>query len=407
MDRRGYRVTFAEKARRNPRLARGLELLKGAPDVWYWTTRTNKAEVARELRRIGFGNFLFCSITRRDLGVWVTPEEVRAVAEIPDVLQAEYDIYTDTMEPAMLDKIDAVRPHWPLEVWERGDYVADANGVPRRGWKVALKSDPAKPVIGCLRLCERQAPSYLRARVARRLVEAPYGARFFDVTGTSVGTCDNPRHPLTRRQSVEARRALLAIAGNEFGLVTGSEDGLECYVPECDWFEGNFSAARWRVDGGRYMWRIYDETPLVMERAIDPAIRCPFWEMVFHDCVSSTWYWTDYNNKFPHDWWKRDLLNVVSGTPPMYLFTPEVFEEQKGRLAASVRVAAPVARATADAVLEEFAWLTADRLVQQARFSNGVVATVNFGDRPFTMTDGSVLAPRGHHVVGIGNRVGP
>ena len=395
MDRRGYRVTFAEKARRNPRLAAGLNLLKGAPDIWYWTTRTNKAEVARELRRIGFGNFLFCSITRRDLGVWVTPEEVRAVAEIPDVLQAEYDIYTDTMEPAMLDKIDAVRPHWPLEVWERGDYVADANGVPRRGWKVALKSDPAKPVIGCLRLCERQAPSYLRARVARRLVEAPYGARFFDVTGTSVGTCDNPRHPLTRRQSVEARRALLAIAGNEFGLVTGSEDGLECYVPECDWFEGNFSAARWRVDGGRYMWRIYDETPPVMERAIDPATRCPFWEMVFHDCVSSTWYWTDYNNKFPHDWWKRDLLNVVSGTPPMYLFTPEVFEEQKDRLAASVRVATPVARATADAVLEEFAWLTADRLVQQARFSNGVVATVNFGDRPFTLADGTVLAPRG------------
>ena len=97
MDRRGYRVTFAEKARRNPRLAAGLNLLKGAPDIWYWTTRTNKAEVARELRRIGFGNFLFCSITRRDLGVWVTPEEVLAVAEIPDVLQAENDIYTDTM----------------------------------------------------------------------------------------------------------------------------------------------------------------------------------------------------------------------------------------------------------------------------------------------------------------------
>ena len=407
MDCCGYRVTFIEKARRNPRLARGLELLKGAPDVWYWTTRTNKADVARELRRIGFGNFLFCSITRRDLGVWVTPEEVRAVAEIPDVLQAEYDIYTDTMEPAMLDKIDAVRPHWPLEVWERGDYVADANGVPRRGWKVALKSDPAKPVVGCLRLCERQAPPYLRARVSRRLAEAPYGARFFDVTGTGVGTCDNPRHPLTRRQSVEARRALLAIAGNEFGLVTGSEDGLECYVPECDWFEGNFSAARWRVDGGRYMWRIYDETPPVMERAIDPAIRCPFWEMVFHDCVSSTWYWTDYNNKFPHDWWKRDLLNVVSGTPPMYLFTPEVFEKQKDRLAASVRVTTPVARATADAVLEEFAWLTADRLVQQARFSNGVIATVNFGDRSFTLADGTVLAPRGHHVVGLGDKAVP
>ena len=89
------------------------------------------------------------------------------------------------------------------------------------------------------------------------------------------------------------------------------------------------------------------------------------------------------------------------------MLTPEVFEEQKDRLAASVRVATPVARATADAVLEEFAWLTADRLVQQARFSNGVVATVNFGDSPFALADGTVLAPRGHHVVGLASRGAP
>ena len=338
------------------------------------------------------------AITRKDLGTWVTPQEVRDVAALPDVLLAEYDIYTDTMEPEMLDKIDAVRPHWPLGVWEANAYVMKKDGTPVRGWKVALKTDPTKPVIGCLRLCENRAPRYLRERVSARLAEAPWNARFFDVTGTGIGTCQNPKHPLTRRQSVAARKRLLAIAGDEYGLVTGTEDGLECFVPECDYFEGNFSAAHWRVDGGRYMWRIYDEAPPVMARAIDPATRCPFWEMVFHDCIASTWYWTDYNNKFPRDWWKRDLLNIVSGTPPMYLFTPEVLDQQQERLSASVKAATRVARLTADAVLDEYRWLTVDRLVQQSHFSNGVTATVNFGDRPYTMSDGWVLPARGHRV---------
>lgn len=398
MARRGHRVTFREKARRNPRLAKGLEILKGAPDVWYWSLRDDRGAVARRLRGLGFPNMLFSAITRKDLGTWVTPQEVRDVAALPDVLLAEYDIYTDTMEPEMLDKIDAVRPHWPLGVWANGDYVTDANGVPQRGWKVALKTDPTKPVIGCLRLCESRAPRYLRERVSARLAEAPWNARFFDVTGTGIGTCQNPKHPLTRRQSVAARKRLLAIAGDEYGLVTGTEDGLECFVPECDYFEGNFSAAHWRVDGGRYMWRIYDEAPPVMARAIDPATRCPFWEMVFHDCIASTWYWTDYNNKFPRDWWKRDLLNIVSGTPPMYLFTPEVLDRQQERLSASVKAATRVARLTADAVLDEYRWLTVGRLVQQSHFSNGVTATVNFGDRPYTMSDGWVLPARGHRV---------
>jgi len=396
MDKRGFRVTFREKARRNPRIAEGLSLLKGAPDIWYWTTRSDKADVARSLRSIGFANMLFSSVTRRDLGVWVTPEEVKAVAEIPDVLQTEYDIYTDTMEPSMLDKIDAVRPHWPLEVWDNGDYIMTAEGKPARGWRVALKTDPTKPVVGCLRLCEKQAPRYLRERVSKRLAEAPYKARFFDVTGTSVGSCQNPKHPLTRRQSMKARKDLLAIAGREYGLVTGTEDGLECYVPECDYFEGNFSAAHWRVDGGRYMWKIYDETPPIMERAIDPAIRFPFWEMVFHDCIVSYWYWTDYNNKFPQDWWKRDLLNVVAGTPPMYFFTPEVYADQKERLGASVRVATSTARDTADAVFTGFRWLTADRLVQQSEFSNGVTVVANFSEQPYRLPDGRTVPPHGH-----------
>ena len=393
MRRLGYAVTFREKAARKPKLAAQYELLKGAPDVWYWEIDGDKAGFARALKRLGFDNFIFSTVTRRDLNVWVTPEEVRALAAIPGVLTAEYDIYRDTMEPAMLSKIDAVRPHWPLAAWDRDDIVRQADGRPARGWKVALKEDPTKPAVGCALLCEAQAIPYVRERVGARLAEAPYAVRFLDVTGTSLGECWNPKHPLTRRESERCRRATFDVIGREFGLLCGAEDGLWCFVPEVDYFEGNFSAAYYRVDGGRYMWKTYEKSPEIMKRAIDPATRVPFFEMVFHDCVASYWYWTDYNNRFEDTWWQRDLLNALSGTPPMYLFTRETFARQKSRLADSVKVTTPVARATADATIVGWRWLTRDRLVQESSFSNGVKVIANFSEVAYRVPDGAVVAP--------------
>jgi len=394
MKRRGYLVTWREKARRHPEMAARYELLKGAPDVWYWEVDGAKGRLAAELRTMGFTNFLFSTVTRRDLNVWVTPEEVREIVKTPGVIATEYDIYRDTMEPAMLDKIDAVRPHWPLAAWDRGDCVMCENGSMARGWKVALKTAPDVPKVGCALLCEAQAIPYVRERVSKRLTEAPYGARFLDVTGTSIGTCFHPRHPLTRRASERARQATFRMLADEFALLCGAEDGLECFVPCCDYFEGNFSAAYYRVDGGRYMWRTYEKSPEIMRRAIDPATRVPFFEMVFHDCIASYWYWTDYNNRFEDTWWQRDLLNAVSGTPPMYFFTREVFERQKARLAASVKIAARTAKVTADATIVGWRWLTADRLVQESRFSNGYAVLANFSENPYRATDGSVIPPR-------------
>ena len=42
-----------------------------------------------------------------------------------------------------------------------------------------------------------------------------------------------------------------------------------------------------------------------------------------------------------------------------------------------------------------YRWLTPDRKVQQSRFENGVVCTVNFGDKPFKMKDGRIVPPQG------------
>ena len=97
------------------------------------------------------------------------------------------------------------------------------------------------------------------------------------------------------------------------------------------------------------------------------------------------------NNKFPKLWHRRDLFNFVTGEPPMYFFTRETFAKQKDRLAASYGLATCVAKATFGVPMSDYRWLTDDRMVQQSEFENGVVATVNFGDRPFAMADGFAL----------------
>lgn len=394
MDAKGFRVTFDQKRRRNPAMASRYDVLIGAPNIWYWGAE--KVQVAKRLKELGFENFLMNCAGGAEAfwGLRSSTEEVLELAKIPNILVSCYDIYKDLVEPERRADLRYVSSDWIPEAWTNDDITRGPDGKPSRGWTVFPK-DPSKPMIACASLCEKQAVHYARERIGRILETDPYSARFLDVTSTGLGECWNPKHPLNRRESLKARQDLYFLLGREFNLIAGGEDGIECFVPCCDYFEGCFSAPNhFRVDGGRYMWKIYDEVPEKIRLGTDETLRVPFWEMVFHDCVVSYWYWCDYNNKFPRIWWKRDLFNAVSATPPMYLFTKEVFEEIQPQLARSVKIAAAPARLTGGATMENFRFLTSDRKVQQSEFSNGVRVTVNFGEEPFRMSDGFVLEGR-------------
>ena len=399
MKTKGYLVPFSEKKKRLPQLADRLDLLIGAPNIWYWGKE--KVAVAHRLKELGFDNFLMNCAGGAEAfwGLRSSTEEVRELAKIPRMLVGCYDIYKDLVEPERVPDLRYVSSDWIPEVWTNDDIVRDSNGQPLRGWSVFPK-DKSKPMIKCASLCEARAIDYARERIGRILKTDPYSARFLDVSGGSLADCWNPKHPLNRRESLVARQNLFFMLGKEFNLVTGTEDGMECFVPCCDYLEGIFSGPNhYRTGGGRYMWEIYDEVPDNVLFGLREDLRVPFWEMVFHDCIVSYWYWCDYNNKFPKVWWKRDLYNVVCGTPPMYLFDKETFAKIQPELKASVQVATSVARRTGSVPMVDYRWLTPDRKVQQSRFANGVTATVNFGDRPWKMTDGVVLEGRKSRVV--------
>jgi len=85
----------------------------------------------------------------------------------------------------------------------------------------------------------------------------------------------------------------------------------------------------------------------------------------------------------------------------MFMFNWRLWREKRERFVQGYQAISPVARATGYSEMTDHRFLVPDRSVQQTRFANGVVVTVNFGEKPFRMPDGSLLAPGSHHVAGL------
>jgi hypothetical protein len=271
----------------------------------------------------------------------------------------------------------------------------------RRGWRVKGKDGQWYP---CGVLCDRQAVGYARRRVPKELETHPYRCRFIDTTTASPWReCYHPDHPMTRSESRHWKMQLLKYISEDCRLVTGSETGHEAAVPYVHYFEGMLSLGPYRVpDAGRRMMEPCDEvSERVAKFQTGHFYRLPLWELVYHDCVVAQWYWGDYNNKLPSLWDRRDLFNALYGTPPMFMFNRQIWERHRERFVESYQTATPVARATSYVEMLSHQWLTDDHAVQQTRFVNGVTVTVNFGDQPYTLPDGTVLEPLSHRVEGL------
>lgn len=376
----GLHVPFTEKVKRNP----NIDLLIGAANIWRMGGGADPVDLVREMQSLGMDRLLWSA--------GGTASEIKRLREMPGVLVGRYDIYQDIMDPANHGKLAHVHGDWVTGAFPHDINWKAPHGDWRRGWEVKAKDGS---MIPCAVICDSKAQPYARKRISEELREKPYSARFIDTTVAAPWfECYHPDHPMTRSQSRRFKMDLLKLIGDS-GLVCGSETGHDASVPFCDYFEGMLSLGPYRVpDSGRDMARVWHEIPeLVAKYQLGETYRLPLWELVYHDCVVAQWYWGDYNNKLPALWRKRDLFNALYGTPPMYLFDAKAWPGIKSRIAASYKVAQPVSRATGYAEMTDHRFLTNDRAVQQTRFANGVVVTVNFGGVPFQSETGKVIPP--------------
>jgi hypothetical protein len=301
------------------------------------------------------------------------------------------------MDPAKFPLLRSIHGDWTTDAWPK-DIMIKANGDWEKGWRVRATNGQW---LACAVLCDRQALPYAQNRVPRELAAKPYQCRFIDTTTASPWReCYHTNHPMTRTDSRVWKMKLLEYMSKDMKLVTGSETGHDDAVPYVHYFEGMLSLGPYRVpDSGRDTRRIWTQVPeRVAKYQLGHTYRLPLWELVFHDCVVAQWYWGDYNNKLPALWDKRDLFNVLYGTPPMFMFDRKLWQEQRDRFVKSYRNTCPHVRQVGYAEMTDHRFLTDDRNVQETVFANGITITVNFGAKPFRLEDGSTLQPMGYRV---------
>lgn len=386
----GLLKTLKQKQKENP----NVDLLIGAVNVWCW--EKNALGIVREMKSLGIERILW---SHRE-----QPEVIKAMNEMGGVLPSRYDIYQDLMDPKIVQQqLRSVHPDWTQDAWPK-DIMIDKNGEPLKGWQVKGKDGRMYP---CSVLCDRQAPKYARQRVPAELETHPYRCRFIDTTTASPWReCYHPDHPMTRSDSRGWKMELLRFICEDMKLVTGCETGHDAAVPYVHYFEGMLSLGPYRIpDAGRNMSKIWDEVPERVARfQVGHKYRLPLWELVYHDCAVAQWYWGDYNNKLPAIWDKRDLFNILYGTPPMFMFTRKGWNENKKRFTQSYNNVCKVARAVGYAEMTDHRFLTPDRDIQQTSFANGTTITVNFSGKPYNLPNGEKLEPMGFHLNNPGSR---
>lgn len=409
--RQGLVKTFREKVKERPNVDR----LLGAANVWYFPAKDEPsgAAVVRELQTNGIDRILWSS----------GKKDVDEVAKLPGVLVGRYDCYRDVYRPEQLKALGWPIPPpddestrntsaWPDDiVWKKSDDPSSW----AKAWGVRDK-------MGTMHHCAVQCPSCQIKRLRRNVSQDikvgnhPYTARFLDVT-TAIGweECENPSHPMSRSQSRQAAVELLGCLGKEFGLVVGSEQGMDAAVPVCDYFEGMLSPRLVRMPHGgpgvewTDSFRVREKVPAWMLSAVEKydvgaKYRIPLFELVYHDCCCSHWYWFDYSNRPLRFWLRRDLLNALYGTSPMYIFDYRHWTEFKDLFVASYARVSPIARRTGYSEMIDHKALDSDRTVQSTTFSDGTIVTVNFGYKSWRMPNGDELGPLSMAVSSVGGQ---
>ena len=410
----GLVVTLREKRAQAPQLDR----LIGAADVWLWHDDYEKAMYSESTAEFDLDNhenvlrvmadMKSAGLERAIVGLFFR-DDCRASEGLSHLgyLVTKYDNFSDILPGDVVPLIPKFR-------------IRECDYTERRahGWPQDVRVNRDGSLCGAWALrgtdgvmhaqnsmCARRAAIAARREVGEYAKRYGCDAWFIDVIGGGLQACYSPAHPMTRRESrapiVDTLQSML-----DAGLVSGTEEGVEFCVPALCYAEGRMSPQQYRInylESGRRKAHLYAEgehEPVFDRFMLNPAYRAPLWEMVYHDCTVSYWYWGDSSNCCMELLPRRDLFNALYGTPPLYSFHTGEWPLIRERVLASQKRACAVARRVGWEAMTDFEYLTDDKLVQRTVFSDGTAVTANFSDRPYCMEDGTQLAPEDYRMTG-------
>jgi hypothetical protein len=376
----GLVKTLAEKQKANP----NVDLLIGAANVWNFDM--NPVTLCREMKSLGIDRVLWSKGGK--------PAELEAINAL-GYLTSRYDIFQDVYPPG--------KPAWePHDGWPE-DLVLLPDLTPMKGWTTIQKNKDGTQIAydGGVITSPAQVKR-AKVRIPEELKTFPYKCRFIDTTTASPWREDyNPAHPLSRSEDRKYKMELLDYCSNGCNLVIGTETGIDPAVLYVDYFEGMMSLGPYRLpDAGRDTIKYKPPTPDFLKYQVGEFYRIPLWELVYHDCVVADWYWGDYNNKAPEVWDRRDLFNILYSTPPVFMFDKATWTASRDRFVKSCKEICPIVRQLGNAQMLSHEFVTADHAVQRTTWSDGTRITVNFGDKPYSVSASQTVGPMGFVVDG-------
>lgn len=372
---RGLIVPFSEKVKKNPNLNR----LFGAVDVW----DKQSLEFAKEAKAAGVEKMIMNGSS--------TPEEMKGINEL-GYLTSCYDAYQDAFPVEADGKIDSGHEYVPENV------VLKEDSTRMLAW---CTWDGHQSMKRCPTFWERTA----RLVIPEVLAKYPYLCRFIDVTtAEDLYECYDEKHPLTRTEKRKLSVNLFKYIRST-GLVVGGEHGRWWSAPVIDYVEGMMSGGTdnyaWNApylihplnkEGDK--WEQYDKLGMGHEW------RVPLWELVFHDCVVSTWYWGDANDFLtladPKYTLKKNAYNILYGTMPLLWANEKVggygpakqgsWQANRDTFLETYRNVCKLHEVIAKQEMMSHEFLTEDRSVHRTEFADGTQVIVNFGEQPYSAT---------------------
>lgn len=407
---KGFIKPFSEKAKEVPLINK----LLGAADVWVFNSDAmdmlyspdpeykipspeqfkKRREIADDMKRLGMTDVLW-SIFNENVDK-ATVDYIKSLGFVTTF----YDIYTDVIPHPIIDYITKPRKERckaRLGCWPDG-VIKKQNGDFQPAW--ALKG-----IDGVFRdqhrLCDAAILDTAKKNIGDRKENYGIEGCFLDVSAVSAVECYDKNHPMTRTSAMEHKRNL-GRAVCEMELLCGTEIGCEDVAATIHYNEGMMSPPAFRApDSGRRMTHIYkgeDVPKSIPDFMLNPKYRIPLWELVFHGCVQSYWYWGDSANCCPELLPLRDRFCALYGLPQIYSFSVDSWDELKENIAKSYKNTSPLAKKLGFCTMDSFEYLTADKLVQKTEFSDGTTVTVNFSSRDVEI-DGQKY-PAGEIIVG-------
>ncbi len=124
--------------------------------------------------------------------------------------------------------------------------------------------------------------------------------------------------------------------------------------------------------------------------------RIPFYSLVHHTEIVSTWRWEDGFSRTPRYWQDKNLWSVLYGNVPMFFIDRAHYEKYREKIAQTHQYVCIWTRKVATAELTSHRFVTRDREVQESLFSNGLGVVVNFGQESYRLADGQVIPGRSY-----------